>query len=90
MKGVSILGRQNVGLIGNGNTVTINSRARATSGKSATPENLLLPIEAPRDSWPTLLNHAADALTGRCIYDSETLALELRAIAVALRVEVSA
>lgn len=54
------------------------------------PQNLLLPIEAPRESWPGLLDHAAAALSGECIFDSETLALELRAIAAALRAEVRA
>lgn len=60
---------------------------------SASPlmrENLSLPIEAPRASWPGLLDHAADALQGRCTFDCETLALELRAIAEALRGEVTA
>jgi hypothetical protein len=35
-----------------------------------------------------LLDHAAGALQGRCTFDSETLALELRAIAEAVRLEV--
>jgi hypothetical protein len=44
----------------------------------------------PRPQWPGLLQHAALALEGRAIFDSETLAAELRAIASALRVEVAA
>jgi hypothetical protein len=58
------------------------------SANTAPRENLALPIEAPRSTWPGLLDHAADALQGRCTFDSETLALELRAIAEALRLEV--
>lgn len=57
---------------------------------AAFPASLHLPIEAPRDAWPVLIEHAADALEGRGMFDSETLALELRAIAQALRVEASA
>lgn len=53
-------------------------------------ENLALPIEAPRASWSSLLDSAADALLGRSTADSESLSLELRAIAEALRVEVQA
>lgn len=60
------------------------------SASSVPRENLSLPIEAPRSAWPGLLDHAADALQGRCTFDSEILALELRAIAEALRVEVAA
>jgi hypothetical protein len=41
-----------------------------------------LPIEAPRADWPGLIERAATALEAA---DSYTLALELRAIAVALR-----
>lgn len=67
---------------------SMNRSARAAA--AAIPESLFLPIEAPRDAWPCLIEHAADALAGRCIHDSETLALELRAIAAALRAEVSA
>lgn len=50
------------------------------------PPSLHLPIEAPRTSWPGLIEHAASALQGRCVHDSEALALELRAIAEALKV----
>lgn len=66
----------------------MNRSARAAA--AAIHDSLFLPIEAPRDAWPRLIEHAADALAGRTIFDSETLALELRAIAAALRAEVSA
>lgn len=63
----------------------------STAARAAViPQNLSLPIEAPRESWPGLLDHAAAALSGACIFDSETLALELRATAAALRNEVRA
>ncbi|ODU46603.1 hypothetical protein [uncultured Aquimonas sp.] len=62
----------------------------AAAALAALPAHLLLPIEAPRAEWPGLLDHAAAALQGRCVYDSETLALELRAIAEVLRAEVLA
>lgn len=54
------------------------------------PPSLDLPIEAPRDQWPELFVRAAEALEGRHAHRRETLALELRAIAEALRVEVTA
>lgn len=44
-----------------------------------------LPIEAPRADWPGLIERAAATLTGTRPYNPETLALELQAIAVALR-----
>lgn len=46
---------------------------------------LHLPIEAPRDQWPDLFTLVAEALEGRHAHRRETLALELRAIAEALR-----
>lgn len=51
------------------------------------PPSCHLPIEVPRDTWAGLIEHTALALEGRCIFDSETLARDLRAIAEALRVE---
>lgn len=54
------------------------------------PPSLHLPIEAPRDAWPALIERAASMLEGQPARDAETLALELRAIAEALRVEVAA
>ena len=57
---------------------------------AAFPPSLRLPLDVPRDAWPGLIEHAASALAGECIYDSCTLAPELRAIAEALRAEVSA
>lgn len=54
------------------------------------PANLHLPIEAPRQQWPGMIEYAADALTGRRPSNPEALALELRAIAEALRMEVAA
>ncbi|NCT66370.1 MAG: hypothetical protein GXC76_01870 [Rhodanobacteraceae bacterium] len=61
------------------------NRSALAARAAALPASLHLPIKAPRDAWPALIEHAADALAGRCIFDSETLALELRAIAEALR-----
>lgn len=46
--------------------------------------------DVPRPQWAGLLQHAAMALEGRAIFDSETLAAELRAIAAAIRAEVTA
>jgi hypothetical protein len=40
-----------------------------------------------RPEWAGLLEHAAMALEGRCIFDSETLAAELREIAAAISAE---
>lgn len=56
----------------------------------ALPASLHLPIEAPREQWPQLLDRAAEALQGRRVVDSESLALELRAIAEAIRMETNA
>lgn len=61
-----------------------------TRNTPATPPTLPLPLSVPRESWPGLLEHAADAIEGRCIYDSHTLGHELRAIAAGLRGEVRA
>lgn len=52
--------------------------------------SLDLPIEAHRDEWPALFLRAAEALEGQHPHRREILALELRAIAEALRVEVTA
>lgn len=54
---------------------------------AAFPPSLYLPIEAPRESWPGLIEHAASALEGFGTTSLEILALELRAIAEALRVD---
>ncbi len=54
------------------------------------PPSLHLPIEAPRAAWPRLLDLAAAALEDRTATGREVLALELRAIAEALRAEVAA
>ncbi|GMU42761.1 MAG: hypothetical protein IT479_02440 [Xanthomonadales bacterium] len=48
-------------------------------------QNRPLPLDTPRDAWPGLIERAAAALEGRRIYDSETLAVELRSIASAMR-----
>ena len=53
------------------------------------PPSLRLSLDVPRDAWAGLIEHAASALEGRCIFDSESLAQELRAIANTLRAEVS-
>lgn len=53
-------------------------------------QNLPLPLNVPRPAWPGLIDHAAEALSGRSIHDSETLARELAAIAAAMRAEVRA
>lgn len=66
------------------------NKCHSAAPAAAYPASLHLPIEAPRDAWPVLIEHAADALQGRCMFDSETLALELFAIAEALRAEVTA
>ena len=42
----------------------------------------------PRSAWPGLLEHAALVAEGQAVFDSESLASELRAIADALRAEV--
>ncbi|ODU41234.1 hypothetical protein [uncultured Aquimonas sp.] len=47
-------------------------------------------LSVPRPQWAGLLDHAALAIEGRAIFDSETLGAELRAIAAALRAEVTA
>lgn len=57
---------------------------------AAFPPSLHLPIEAPRAEWPRLLDLAAAALEDRTTTGREVLALELRAIAEALRAEVAA
>ncbi|MCG6118365.1 MAG: hypothetical protein MEQ07_09265 [Aquimonas sp.] len=49
-----------------------------------TPAASAIPANIPRSQWPFLLRHAADALEGRAIHDSESLAAELRAIALAM------
>lgn len=55
-----------------------------------TPAATAASTNVPRPQWPGLLQHAAMALEGRAIFDSESLAAELRAIAAALRAEVTA
>lgn len=64
---------------------------RSTLAASAAdfPPSLRLALDVPRDAWAGLIEHAASALEGRCIFDSESLAQELRAIAHGLRGEVS-
>jgi len=59
----------------------------APAARAAMPENLSLPIEAPREAWPALIERAADQLAGVNPIGSAVLALELRAIAEALRVD---
>lgn len=50
--------------------------------------SLCLPmIELPRTQWPVLLGHAAAAIEGGCVPDSQSLAAELRGIAAAVRAE---
>ena len=66
------------------------NRSAIAAPAAAFPPSLHLPIEAPRDAWPALIECAADALEGCNAHRREILALELRAIAEALRVEVSA
>lgn len=67
------------------------STAEMAAALAALPSHLSeMPIEAPRPQWPGLLEHAAAALEGRCVFDSQSLAAELRAIAAALRAEVTA
>ncbi len=61
-----------------------------SSTTSAHPANLHLPIEAPRPQWPDLIENAASALEFSDALAGQRLALELRAIAEALRVEVAA
>ncbi len=39
----------------------------------------------PRPQWAGLLEHAAMVLAGRCVFDSESLAADLRAIALELQ-----
>lgn len=41
-------------------------------------------VTPPRAEWPGLLDHAAAALEGEVVFDSESLAAELRGIAQAL------
>ncbi len=60
---------------------TMNTRTPAATAAST---------NVPRPQWAGLLQHAAMALEGRAIFDSESLAAELRAIAAALRAEVTA
>ena len=67
----------------------MNNRISAASA-ARSPINLPLPIEVPRDAWAELIEHAAAAIAGRCIFDSETLVPELCAIAAAMRAEVQA
>ncbi|SDD06036.1 hypothetical protein [Aquimonas voraii] len=55
-----------------------------------TPAATAASTNVPRPQWAGLLQHAAMALEGRAIFDSESLAAELRAIAAALRAEVTA
>lgn len=57
-----------------------------TSKTPATPPSYRLPMLAPRESWPTLLEVAAAILEGRSNADAETVATELRLIAGALGV----
>lgn len=63
------------------------SRSTLAAPAAAFPPSLHLPIEAPRDCWPGLIERAAAALEERPGIHLETLALELRAIAEALRVD---
>lgn len=58
--------------------------------RSATPTNLDLPIESPRNAWPALLDRAADHIAGLNVIGGAVLALELRTIAMKLRSEASA
>lgn len=53
----------------------------------STPSLHLPMIEPPRAQWPGLLEHAAAAIGGGCVFDSQSLAAELRGIAAALRPE---
>ena len=45
-------------------------------------------VTPPRSAWPGLLEHAALVVKGEAVFDSDSLAAELRAIAEALRTEV--
>jgi hypothetical protein len=53
---------------------------------AASPSHLPM-IESPRAQSPDLLEHAAAAIEGCCVFDSQGLAAELRGIAAALRPE---
>lgn len=44
-------------------------------------------VAPPRSTWPGLLEHAALVVKGEAVFDSDSLAAELRAIADALRAE---
>jgi len=44
-------------------------------------------VTPPRAEWPGLLEHAAQVAEGGVVFDSGSLAAELRAIAEALRAE---
>jgi len=45
-------------------------------------------VTPPRSAWPGLLDHAALVVKGEAVFDSDSLAAELWAIAEALRAEV--
>ena len=58
---------------------------RSALAASAAPfKSLSLPFNVPRESWPHLLEQAAAALLGER-HDAEALAVELFAIAAALK-----
>ncbi|MDR2012151.1 MAG: hypothetical protein LBQ20_03740 [Rhodanobacter sp.] len=52
------------------------------AARAAMPENLSLPLKLPRQMWAAILEHAARALEGRRLFDSETLDRQLRAVAL--------
>lgn len=62
-------------------------RSTVAAPAAVFPPSLHQPIEAPRECWPGLIERAAAALEERPGIHLETLALELRAIAEALRAD---
>lgn len=61
--------------------------ARQLAALLVAQANMLEPdcADAQPSQWPGLIEHASRALAGECIFDSETLAVELQDIATAMR-----